>query len=301
MSGPPRPASAPTAGVGGRRPRQTLGGRPATGRRWLRDNIEQSLPFVLCGVFCIGVAVWLEATQAHVLGARLPLWPLVAGIGATFAGGGFALTILEEPALAGGVVVPDGYVMVERAEWERRHPELGSGEWAPDVAPETLPAQRSGERSSAAPWTAHGFDVAEIREASDDLLQATRPRKETLGEEGVPAISREAKPRFVGPPRPGPPISVELPPTAQGEAALDELESVLSDLGREGATGSPSVGRPRPATTTDRCVACGTEVASYSEQICVACDRPLCDACLDRTAMEGHPAMCPSCSASMKP
>lgn len=292
---------------------------------WLRENLEYSFPILLGGALCVGLALWLDATQAHALGSRLPLWPLVGAVGATLVGGGFALTVVEEVPAA-PYPEGDGYLLVERSEWDRLQriaaparppsPVPGLGAKAPGAAAASggAPADRALPQAS--------IDPRLVEQVSEELLRSVpplsvpSPSEPPAARAPVPGVTAPApaampspQPRPVAPPpttatRPlAPPATVvppSPPPPAWREDALGEFEAVLSQLDRERASPPAKVGAPRPSSfATDRCVTCGALVSSYSEQICVACDRPLCDRCLDRTALEGHPAVCGNCQGSL--
>ena len=104
---------------------------------WLRENLEHSLPFLVVGAACLGLAIWMRASEVHSFGLRMPLWTLLAAIGVTVGAGGLALTLVEEP----DEHLPEGHsdlVMVEREVWEKLQEEVGS-------IPEEAPAPSSEE------------------------------------------------------------------------------------------------------------------------------------------------------------
>ncbi len=289
------------------------GGRPSEAADgWLRENLEHSLPFLLVGGCCVALAVWLHGTGLHVFGSRLPIWPLFAGLGVTFAGGGAALSVVEEAGPAPSAPDPARFVVVPRADWEQLVAQLPTIEGAEAPLEEPIPAAplalaRSLAASSGA---AISVDPAEVQEASEELLRENPPPTEEPT--GTPRSGTPDELHAL-PPTPAPEPKASFPPTderptlvppgsgglpARPDESLAELESILTGMGPAAAPAGPSAPSV-PSRSTDRCVTCGTLVTAYSEQICVRCDRPLCDACLDLTALEGHPAMCSSCHASV--
>jgi hypothetical protein len=290
-------------------------------RSWLRQNLEHSLPFLLAGALCVGLAVWLHLGSPHAVGSRLSLWVLLAAVGVTLAGGGLALTLVDEPQAPMTVEGEGDYVMVTRSEWEQRR----SG--GPGPADDTLregPAQPWDESGptlvagspSPSPAPTAAYDPTLVATVSEDLLRAQRfpVAPGPTGPVGLPvATERPAvqEGRVPGPgsspttpkappaqsvhgreagPKPHPPIS-----PAWQEDAIHELESVLEQFGRDAGARPPGAASPKPQFSIDRCISCGAVVTGYSEQACVVCDRPLCDRCLERSVAEGRPAVCPLC------
>jgi hypothetical protein len=313
---PARPADGPVP------PR--VGTDGVRSRSWLRENLEHSLPFLLAGALCVGLAVWLHLGPPHLVGSRLSLWMLLAAVGVTLAGGGLALTLVDEPHAQGTVDRAGDYVMVTRSEWE--HWQGGS---APptDGAPRREPSQPwdesdaevvGGSPSPSPTPTGAAYDPALVATVSADLLRAQRSPAASgpTGPAVVPvAAARPEAPQGGGSipgsapevpkaPSPGPARGGEAgpkprPPIAPAwqEDAIHDLESVLEQFGGDATARLPSAAPPRPQASMDRCVACGAAVTGYSEQACVVCDRPLCDRCLEQSVAEGRPAVCPLCPA----
>jgi hypothetical protein len=317
------PAPTPAGSTDGPVP-NSVGDGKLRSRSWIRENLEHSLPFILGGALCVGLAVWLHLGQPHVVSSRLSLWILLAAVGVTLAGGGLALTLVDEPQAQ---VPPDregDYVMVTRSEWDQwqsggASPASGAPrEEPPQPWDEANPEAVGGSPSPPPAPTAAPYDPGLVATASEDLLRAQRPTV-AGGPTGPAAASvtterPEAPPGSVlapglalgapAGPSPGPARGGEAGPTprppiapAWQEDAIQELESVLEQFGGD-ATARPTGAAPqRPQISIDRCIACGAAVTGYSEQACVVCDRPLCDRCLERSVAEGRPAVCPLCPA----
>jgi hypothetical protein len=315
------PAPTPARPTDGQAPPQVDAGELRS-QSWLRQNLEHSLPFILGGALCVGLAVWLHLGPSHAAGSRLSLWILLAAVGVTLAGGGLALTVVDEPQAQGTPDREGDYVMVARSEWEQwQSGGAPPPEGAPHAEPpqpwdETNPEVVSGSPSPPSAPTGAAYDPALVATVSEDLLRAQRspgasgptgPAEVPVATErfeapqgGGPALGRVPEvPKAPSPaparggeagPKPRPPIA----PVWQ-EDAIQELESVLEQFGGEMTAKTPRPALPRPQASIDRCIACGAAVTGYSEQACVVCDRPLCDRCLERSVAEGRPAVCPLC------
>ncbi len=279
---------------------------------WLRSNLEQSLPVLTVGVFCVGLAVWLGSTHLHALGSRMPLWTLVAAVGLTLVGGGSALTLVEEPSegLSG---VPDGYLLVLQSDWDRltEVPVQPASSAATPPVWEEGPAEAEPSVDAVPVTVVPEVDPEAVARASADLvspaLQVTptslvgtlAARSVAVEPEPAPASARAGQ-SALEPSTPIAPKTVPLSVSKDGSdpSAAAEFRDVLSLLERaERSVRSRLAPVPSPTQPRDRCTGCGTAVSTYSEQICVMCDRPLCDRCVDRTAEGGHPQMCDACHA----
>lgn len=294
---------------------------------WLRENLEHSLPFLVGGGVCVGLAVWLHLFVVQDGGSRLSLWMLLAAIGGTLSGGGVALTVVEEPQPMPGADT-GALVSVPRTEWEawqRSRSALREPAPAPTPGPTRVPAGlpvRSPGPAPPAPAVASRppvIDAAAVARVTEDLLRPgtsqprppewgvtgpapirTVPASHATASAGVPATRSTARPSSApviskppSTPAPVPPVWLEEP--------LREFESMLADI-EQGTRAAPSPAslRQHPAPL-DRCVGCGTSVNVYSEQACIVCDRPLCDRCLEQSVIDGRPATCAACHAKVPP
>lgn len=273
---------------------------PPGGRPWLRENLEHSLPVILAGVLCLGIGVWLGVSQIHATGSRLPLWLLVAAIGVTLIGGGSVLTLIEEVEdVANSRRVPEGYVLVNQNEWVRLRSDQSARfqEGPRDAREYPFPARISGGSSSvtAGSETKPGPEVAPAvgiePTPSPRAGTPTRSSTELIGNLASPSVPRASA---IGG------IRVPGPRSTNGQRqGTKEFETVLSLLERAEATVRSRMFDEPPRLVQDRCVGCGIPTTSYTEQVCVVCDKPLCDRCLDRTASAGHPQMCYFCHATL--
>lgn len=239
----------------------------ALGPPWLAENLEQGLPFLIGGGLCVGLGIWFALHSTLGVTARPPLWLLLAAVGATLGGGGFALSVVEEPTAETGFDGTGEYVLLPRSEYQRwLRGESPARPPKPVVAPEWdesagLPQGASADRDS-------------VERAAEELLAASRSLS--------PPAAAEAEAGPVAPTHTAP----------WEEEPIRELESVLDEIQREAAPAPPP---PVPRTPPSRCAGCGDVVAAYREQSCIVCDRPLCDRCLEKSVAEGRPSTCPSC------
>ena len=300
---------------------------PEHDRRWLRENLEHSLPFVVGGAVCLALAIAILAGHPHAAPGRPQLWALLAGLGITLEGGGVVLTIVEDPSEAGKGTVADEYIQVLRSDWERLQPyretppdeqELGEPSEADyrEPGPVVVPAVASSPTQPPAP-----FDALSVARASDQLLAqparavgaspAPPPSSPTPAARAEPPAS--SAPPSSWPPAPGvqaptPPAAVRSPPPPPiwQEEPIQELESLLAQLeAAKAGPDRPIAPPPSPAALpsrapppTDRCVSCGTSTVAYSEQTCVVCGRALCDRCLEQSVLALRPSICPACHTS---
>jgi len=308
-------AAAPAPTVPGVRPGpdpRTGPARPASDRPpSLRENFERSLPVLAGGALCLGVAAVLVHGPAHLLGLRLPIWPLLGAVGLTLVGGGCALTISEEPPPAGPDLSGGEYVLVNRGVWldlqsavvqaRRAAAEsVAQPPWA------ETPVERNGE--SAPLWVAPAVvDTLAVESASRELLREAHPRTVTPGQQqrtgpSSPPAALGTLPSTQGVASPTRPMPTTGPGAPSGPVApTQEFASVLSLLERAEASVRTRLHRTAPVGAHDRCISCGISVSAYSEQLCVMCDRPLCDRCVDLTAASGHPQMCDTCHNAFRP
>lgn len=286
---------------------------------WLRENLARSLPVLVVGGLGVVIAVWLDASHVHLLSSRLPFGLLLGAVGGTLLGGGVALTIVEEPTPA-FAPVPEGYVVVERAAWERLRADL-EPPWqegveptpevlypvpGPDagIGPTTSPVGRSHARvasEEARGTTPRRPPSAPATPAAPPVTPSGPPPTLAVGLAEAAAPASAAPP--VPPPRPpaGAPFPASPPPRPSShEELIREFEAVLSRLDRAPLPTPRTATPQRPSRTTDRCLACGALVTAYLEQVCVVCDRPLCDRCLDATIVAGHPSVCEGCQGSVR-
>lgn len=245
-------------------------------------------------------------SHLHLLPSRLPFGLLLGAVGGTLLGGGVALTIVEEPEAA-PTAVPEGYVVVERSMWERLQAQEPPP-WQEDVEPsaelpptgvEPLPggAVETGPGPTPRPRGAlsHG-SAATPGGASGPPPTLAQGLAEAATRAPPAPATPPSRPSAGAAPRPAPESQPQL-----HDEMIREFESVLARLRREPVV--PAIPPPsvyRPSRTTDRCLACGTLVTAYLEQVCVVCDRPLCDRCLDATIVAGHPSVCDGCQGSVR-
>ena len=287
---------------------------------WVRENLEQGLPFLVTGAVLVVVALWLDLGRAHEFGSRLSLWFLLVAVGTTLGVGGLALTLVEEPAAPDLVPPMDGYVLVERSEWDRLQADTAQPP-AVEPAPEPIPEWMESPPPSDAPVPAQATplapppsDPALVAKASADLLRGisgtdARPSPGTPARTGV-SRNQEIRPDAAAKvtaetatSTPSPPAGVTPPavvhpsagPPIWQEEPFRELESVLTQLEADASLKVRARPVAPPNAVPEQCASCGNWVKVYSEQSCVVCGRPLCDSCLDRSIDAGRPSICRDC------
>ena len=257
---------------------------PRPPRAWLRENLRQSLPMFGAGGVCLGLGLWSLGSWAGAAG-RLPLWLLLAALGATLTASAVALTFVEEGPPYVQTRLDSRYIFVERDRWER----LLSATERPANAPKT------GAPSSAAtlsPTAAPGVSPPRPRLP---VVAAPSPSHEKSLPGSVP------KPSTVGLPPPrrtpvweeGDGSSPMAPVYDESvlDSALDSILTVLEPIGQ--AAGPQQAGS---SAAGPRCTSCGAVLqSSGTSNSCVVCDRPLCPNCQARSFEAGHPGMCLSC------
>ncbi len=303
-----RPAPSDPGRAGRRGAHRTL--RLPSAPPWVRENLERSLPILVVGGFCVGLAAWLDAAHLHAFGSRLPLWTLVAAVGGTLVGGGSALTLVEEPSPLTEAGVPEGYVLIPTDEWARLNGLPGPTTieaWDEESLPE--PATPSiASPAETGPTRTVPVDPLAVAQASAELV--ARPTVRSAAAEPIlpaseppaPQPSQSASVFTPISPVPAPvrettspaPANVVEPSTVP---PTPEFRDVLALLERAEASVRSRIAPPPLSEARDRCTGCGAPVSTYSEQVCVMCDRPLCDRCVDRTAEAGHPQLCDPCHA----
>lgn len=274
----------------------------------VRENLEYSLPFLIGGVLLIAVGLWFGFAHVHPAGARGAFWLLLVGLGITMLGGGLALTYSEPPESTPSPSLSGDYVRIPRSEWLRwqeegsppfgRPPEREIPAWQeteptstdrpePSATPSHPPAgpsvplsaaPTSGVTTSPPPVATSGLanDAELVARVSDELLRAPRdPWNEATVPSPAPSPSQQP---------------------AWREDPVQLLEAELASLQREPQAPQVPRGSPVPPRSLERCIGCGSPTTSYSEQVCVMCDRPLCDVCLERSVADGRPSVCPFCS-----
>lgn len=279
---------------------------------WLRQNLEQSLPILLAGAVCVVLAAWLDLGHAHPLGAHASFLFLLAAVGATLEGGGIALTLVEERGGLPGLPSDSDFVLVPRADWERWQEEKPE-EFEAEVpgTPSAWPAAEEPPTTTAAatprpPPRLPTQDVKLVAEASAALLRSqagsgstTPPGGARVAGEGTRTPAAGAAPGGGVPagPRGSRPPAGPAPPPIWQEDPMQELESVLAELARDRAGLASSAGPLGVGGALDRCAGCGAAVTAYSEQGCVLCGRPLCDACMEQSVTEHRSSTCSECAS----
>lgn len=188
-----------------------------------------ALPLLLIGVAAFVVAFVVARDLNHAGFGRLPLWGLFAAAGAVVTGGGVTVLVAgREPEDATPFYDPRLYVLVPRERYDHLLERLASAR-VPAVA---RPA-REGPSDAEPPWS----------EAEPAPRRGSRPPASTAR----PAPSRaRAAPRSAFSPSP------EFLP--QVDAAIGEMEQLLSELREQGAQEARILGTepprsaPRPAS-----------------------------------------------------
>ncbi len=261
---------------------------------WLEENLLHSLPMLILGGTCLGLAFGLPSLSRATVG-HLPLWALVGGVGMVFTGGGIALALVDDSEGGGRLPQGDQYILVRRADWEALAAATTPVRGAPaPTATRQLrsPAAGGARATPQSPAASPIASTPAVRFASPPAGPAPPPVSPAPAATPTPPLA---------PPRPIPaPLSAVSQP-AVDEAAIDaELDSMLESL--EPPPAVPALRRPAVEPIRhDVCASCGTDVASWEEVLgCVVCDRPLCAKCQDASFAESRPGLCPSCDAERR-
>jgi hypothetical protein len=251
----------------------------------------------------IALGLWLHFTHTGPQ-TRLPFWALLVGIGAVLAGGGLALTLIEE--------VPeeepdDRFVRVDRDVWAKTQEQAAlHAPWDESLpSPPPPPRRITPMRPNLAPVTDAEAPVepmiaapssAIVRELSDLLVGTPPPRKPS------PPAAPAAPPAAAAPPpaaRPQPPTT---PPELGKERGTTTPQIAVVPAYRSAVRPDPYVA-PRPVSPPPpaprrvlSCVGCQKTVDETSDA-CVVCDRPMCSACYDLSFAQGRPGLCPECDS----
>jgi len=258
---------------------------PHPGRSWFRENLRQSLPMFGAGGACLGLGLWSLNSWAGAAG-RLPLWILLAALGATLTASAIALTFVEEGPPYMQTRLDSRYIFVERDRWEKLLGDAQRAVRAPKTSaqPSATPSPTAASGSVAAPPTPP--TVPGPSPAKGTSLPPSLPKPGTAG----PSPPRRA-PAW----EEGDGSSSTAP--AYDESVLDSaLDSILTVLEPIGQLGSDGVQRSGSPVAGPRCTSCGADLqSSGTSNSCVVCDRPLCPNCQARSFEAGHPGMCLSC------
>jgi hypothetical protein len=258
---------------------------PSPSRSWLRENLRQSLPMFGAGGAFLGLGLWSLNSWAGAAG-RLPLWLLLAALGATLTASAVALTFVEEAPPYVQTRLDSRYIFVERDRWEKLLTAAQRPVSAPKIAtrPSTAPAPTvspnvsAGARSPptvAAPSPSEGKslpgNVPQPSPASPSPLRRAPAWEEGDGSSPTaPAYDESVL-----------------------DSALDSILTVLEPIGQLGPGGPQP---PGSSVAGPRCTSCGAVLqSSGTSNSCVVCDRPLCPNCQARSFEAGHPGMCLSC------
>src|SRR5208282_5170304 len=127
---------------------------PHPARSWLTENLRQSLPMFGAGGAFLGLGLWSLNSWAGAAG-RLPLWLLLAALGATLTASAVALTFVEEGPPYVQTRLDSRYIFVERDRWEKLLGDAQRAVRAPKIAvqPSATPSPTAASGAVAAPPT----------------------------------------------------------------------------------------------------------------------------------------------------
>src|SRR5271157_490418 len=265
------------------------------------DNFEGAFPLLLIGSVLLVYCAILRNEALASSGAHFPLWGVVGAVGAVIAGAG-VYSVFLEPSELTVPTVPEGFVMVPKAEWEaaRSHPRPSAPSttmtsvppwWeGPPVLPDIAPEPPT---SPTAPIeTTQPYSVRATHSAPRPPITSRSPSRPPVGGLGFPAVPRLPS-RTV--PAPGP------TPSLPRMASIDELEETITEL--EALV--EEVSRPSPRRVpgarfgeTPFCVDCGRRLPTGRDpNPCSGCGRELCVDCALPSQFEDADLRCTDCRA----
>ncbi len=274
---------------------------------------EESLPLLLFGGTCLGLAVYSYLFHTGAFGTRIPLWIYFSGLGAIAVGGGVAAAAVHEDTSASprpGDRVGEGMVAVPAEEWEamrstvravRPFDDVARGPMAPPpgaplsrpTAPPPRPSPPSRPRelgrpepSTAKPptdWWENAVEQARKEGVLEGLARDRRLSEADLAQvlETLDALARGATPR---PPPTAPSVPRHGPPHRPSRAHLHERRPIYEETERDHEAPAPFADGDRPVEALD---ALASELATIvrrrppvpaptsAEGTCAACGRTL--------------------------
>jgi hypothetical protein len=267
-------------------------------------NIEGAFPLLLIGSALLVYAAIIANQELATKGSHLPLWGLIAGVGAVIVGSG-VYSVFLNPSVPPAPVAPEGFVMVPKAEWESsRSAQRASARTKSTVPPHTTSAPPWWEGPQSYPG------IFTVRTTSPNVThEATRPAP-------VPLAKVPRHPPLTSPPSqgsagggagpapathlpPGPsPASGPTPP-APRRASLNELKEALTELEALVNNDVKPAARRLPKASpeeTPSCVDCGRSLrADRASNRCAGCGRRLCAECTSSSRLEYGDLRCLEC------
>jgi len=226
-------------------------------------NIEGAFPLLLIGSVLLVYAAIIANQEIAAKGSHLPLWGLMAGVGAVIVGAGIYSTFLE-PSIPSGSERPPGWVTVPKAEWD------------------ALRAGRRGHHeprpSAHVPIWWEGPPEPTVVRAAERIVEAP------------PRVLRVVEPRLP-PPTPRPP-SHRRASLNDLKEALTELETLVNQDVRPLSGRRPKPGPDDPPS----CVDCGRRLRGAADSSrCSGCGHRLCAECASSSRLEYTEVRCFEC------
>jgi DNA-directed RNA polymerase subunit RPC12/RpoP len=265
-------------------------------------NFEGAFPLLLVGSVLLVYCAILRNESLASHGVHFPLWGIVGAVGAVIAGAGVYSVFLEPSELA-PPTVPDGFVMVSKAEWEAARAGPRSSvtprsttsvpPWweGPSAYPDTAPAPPTSPTTPIETTQPYSFRAPkETARRSVATPPSPRPAGGGLGFPSTHRAPARTAPR----PSPRPP-----PPPRRG--SLDELEQTLAELEALVEKASEPSPRLTPGTRSGgsrRCADCNRRMlAGRASEPCSRCGRDLCVDCALSSQLEDADLKCNDCRA----
>jgi hypothetical protein len=284
----PEEGDAPTSR--GRAPPRVRREEPESSRGHFIEALNESLPFILFGVVCIGLSIWLwDVSPAP--GSVLPLWILLLGIGMIALLGGILAMVLGENA-------PEVRSSRTRTSGSRTpsargpvRPRAVAPASPPEPAAPIPPAYRPPEPSYD-DWPVRRplFDLGALRMETEDLAEIPTDRPASPEESIDPLLRLRRTPSAA-------PIREPDVREAGDEVlrSIDDLSVYVRGDDRPRRTAAPS--SSSPTRDSWRCGNCekgfpGTEL----DHPCRTCGASLCRMCFERSTQDGQSSLCSVCT-----
>jgi len=243
------------------------------------DNFEGAFPLLIIGSVLLVYTAILASQQIGSHSSHLPLWGLLAGVGAVIVGAGIYSTFLEPEETRASKTSAD-WVTVPRAEWEARYGARRRPEQFP-TPPEPGPIWWEGPPAVATATPSRAVPAA-------NRVQTSRPPVPTR------PVPVETRPR-------SPTQAIPRPTSRYSYRELMDELSQLETLVYGGAVSSartPPATPPRRPQSTPTCMDCDRPLsAAAAPAPCGGCGRGLCARCAASSRAEDGEVRCVECRA----
>jgi hypothetical protein len=271
------------------------------------DNIEGAFPLLVIGSVLLIYAGIVANQEIGSSSSRLPLWGLMAAVGAVIVGAGIYSTTLEPTVPPSSRPSPVETVGRRIETYPERFSDRAKAPHVSRVAAETSWWEGPSETVTSPPAISPRATVGEraTRRRPEPVLhtrraEPLRPPPVASAAERTRSGLRPASPEGTGTPVRGPRSSKPvLPPRRHG--SLNDLESILSeleDLVDRQSRSPPAPPRSESLEEASLCVDCDRALArTPPPDRCAGCGRWMCSACAASSLSEDGELKCIECRA----